>query len=424
MNLELLVYLDWQGATVRLGTLWARGQGRGSASFAYDPSWLARRDKFAVDPELPVGPGQFHTQRPIFNAFSDSAPDRWGQTLLRRQERQRAKAAGHAPRTLLAGDLVLGVADSGRHGAFRFKTASSGEFLAPSAQPIPPVLALGKLQAAAGRFVRDRDTDADLALLLAPGTSLGGARPKATVVDRDGSLWMAKFARSDDAWPVIPWEATALVLAAQAGIVVAPSRLQVVAKQPILLTRRFDRHPLGEVGAPQQRVPFCSALTAVAATDGQPHSYLEILDVIRRDGAEPAQDAAQLWRRMVLNVLISNTDDHMRNHGLLRTVHGWRLAPAYDMNPIPVDVRPRVHALALDADDPTASLDALLRVAPRFGLRAAASRQIVGEVADAVAQWPRAAARFGLSAAAIERMESAFVHADFEAARRVVGAVR
>ena len=415
MNLELLVYLDWQGAVVRLGRLWTRTQGRGSASFAYDPSWLARRDKFAVDPELPLGPGQFHSQRPLFNAFADSAPDRWGHNLLRRHERQRAKAIGQTPRSLFAADMVLGVEDRTRHGALRFKTSESGEFLAQSTQPIPPLLALGKLQAAAGRFLRDCDTDDDLALLLAPGTSLGGARPKATVVDRDGSLWLAKFARSDDAWPVIAWEAVALVLAEQAGIAVAPSRLQVVAKQAVLLVRRFDRHATD----PSLRVPFCSALTAVAATDGEHHSYLDILDVVRRDGAEPAQDAAQLWRRMLFNVLISNTDDHLRNHGLVRVAAGWRLAPAYDMNPMPVDVRPRVHALALDAEDATASLDTLLRVAPRFGLREVASRQIVGEVVRAVAQWRQVATGCGLSAAAVERMESAFVHADFVGAQRV-----
>lgn len=418
MNLELQVHVDWQGETVRLGTLWTRGQGRGSASFAYDPTWLARRDKFAVDPELPLGPGQFHTQRPMFNAFADSAPDRWGQTLLRRQERQRAKLAGQTPRSLFAADMLVGVEDRSRHGAFRFNMPGSKDFLAQSHQPIPPLVALGKLQSAVGRYLRDRETDADLALLLAPGTSLGGARPKATVVDRDGGLWLAKFARNDDAWPVIQWEAALLQLAAHAGIEVAPARLQVVGKQAVLLTQRFDRQAALAQAHPWRRVPFCSALTAIGATDGDQHSYLDILDALRQGGAEPAADAAQLWRRMVFNVLVSNTDDHLRNHGLLRAASGWRLAPAYDMNPMPVDVRPRVHALALDGDDATASLDTLVKVAPRFGLANGAMRQIVGEVAGAVTQWQRAAAACGLARAAMERMASAFEHGDLVAARR------
>ena len=422
MAAELQVYLDWQGATVRLGTLWLRTAGRASASFAYDPSWLARRDRFGVDPELPIGAGQFHTNRPIFNAFADAAPDRWGQNLLRRQERQRAKAAGGPPRTLFAGDLLLGVDDVGRHGAFRFKTEESEAFLADTQRPIPPLLALAKLQAAAARFVRDRETESDLALLLGPGTSLGGARPKASVLDRDGSLWLAKFSRVDDDWPVIAWEATALALAARAGIVVAQSRLHVADKRMMLLLRRFDRLAFdAREPAASRRVAFCSAFTALAATDGEQRSYLELLDFLRRDGAAPARDAAELWRRMLFNVLISNTDDHLRNHGFLRTPAGWHLAPAYDLNPVPVDVRPRVHALALDADDATASLDTLLSVAPRFGLKQPLVQQIVREVVTALADWPATAAASGLNRRAVERMASAFEHDDATAAQRLVG---
>lgn len=421
MIAELEVHLDWQGETVRLGTLWLRTAGRESATFAYDPSWLARRDRFAVDPELPVGAGQFHTNRAIFNAFADAAPDRWGQNLLRRQERQRAKAAGGPPRTLFAGDLLLGVDDVGRHGAFRFKTKESDAFLAANQRPIPPIVALAKLQSAAARFVRNRETDSDLALLLGPGTSLGGARPKATVMDRDGSLWLAKFSRADDDWPVIAWEATALLLAARSGIDVAQSRLHVADKRMMLLLRRFDRRAGPDTSAPRaQRVAFCSAFTALGAAAGEQHSYLEILDFLRKDGAEPARDAAELWRRMVFNVWISNTDDHLRNHGFLRSPTGWRLAPAYDLNPVPVDVRPRVHALALNADDATASLDTLLAIAPRFGLKPAMVLQILTEVAAALAQWPLAAAAAGLKGRAVERMASAFEHEDAAVARRVV----
>lgn len=271
---------------------------------------------------------------------------------------------------------------------------------------------LGRLLGATNRISAD-DGDADdaLALLLAPGTSLGGARPKASILDRDQQLAIAKFPKRDDEWPITRWEAAALAMARDAGIDVPEHRLEVVLKKPVLLLRRFDR-------AGGQRIPFMSALTALGATDGESRSYLDLANVLRQIGSAPKRDLEQLWRRMVFNILVSNTDDHLRNHAFLHDGNGWRLSPAYDLNPMPVDVRPRVHALAIDAEDPSASLDHARSVARSFGLTAPASRLVISEVARSVRRWRTTVAAAGLSKRQLERMASAFEHADLEAAGR------
>jgi serine/threonine-protein kinase HipA len=265
---------------------------------------------------------------------------------------------------------------------------------------------------ATARIIDQRETDDDLLLVLAPGTSLGGARPKASVRDKDGHLLVAKFPRKDDEWSVTRWEATALALAKRAGISVPAWRLETVLKKPVLMLRRFDR------GA-AHRIPFMSALTAVQGSDNEARSYLDIVDAMRRGGSQVDADLRQLWRRVVFNVLISNTDDHLRNHGLLRDgdATGWRLAPAYDLNPMPIDVRPRVHALAIDESDTTASLETALTVASAFGIaKLADARSIAKEVGTAVARWRAAAAAQGVGRTEIERMASAFEHDDLGAA--------
>ncbi len=232
------------------------------------------------------------------------------------------------------------------------------------------------------------------------------ARPKATVRAAEGHLLIAKFPRSDDEWPVTRWEAVALALAQAAGIEVAPFRLRRASNRAVLTARRFDRRE-------GRRIAFTSALTALEATDHDAQrSYLEIAEFLRREGGAADQDLRQLWRRLAFNVLISNTDDHLRNHGFLRAPHGWRLAPAYDLNPVPVDVKPRVHALALDEFDGTASLETALAVAPWFGMTERAARAVMAEVGRAVSRWREAAALHGLTPADVERMASAFDHRD------------
>ena len=403
---ELLVYVDLTGAAHFVGRLWARrARNRESATFEYDADWLASPARFALEPAMMLGGGPQHTAqgRALFGAFGDSAPDRWGRNLIRRDERRRAQSEGRAPRSLGEVDFLLGVGDIARQGALRFKETPDGPFLASGdGANVPPLIRLGELLNAAMRVSANDEDDGDLRLILAPGSSLGGARAKASVLDLQGQLSIAKFPQADDPYPVMQWEAVALDLARRAGIEVPIWRLEQVADRTALLLRRFDRD--GDI-----RIPFLSAMSMLGAADNEDHSYLEIADALRQFGSQPERDCAQLWRRIVFNILISNTDDHLRNHGFLYDgTGGWRLSPAYDMNPTPVDVKARILSLAIDEADDTASLDVALGMARQCGLKLPAAREIVGEVQVAVAQWRVCAAAHGLNARELTRMASAF----------------
>ena len=413
MERTVKVFLDTPEAPVQVGTLWPRSrQGVESATFTYDPDWLAREARFALSPELPLTAGPHHTPpgRALFGALADSAPDRWGRELMRRDARRRAR--GGPPATLLEIDYLLRVSDFGRLGALRFSATEGGPFLAPDdVAPIPPLVELPALLAASDDVLANDESNA-LRVLLAPGSSLGGARPKASVRDVDGALAIAKFPMRTDNVSVVRWEAVALLLAERAGIDVPQRRLETIGNAPVLLLRRFDRRA-------NARVPFLSAMAALGAADHERRSYPEFVDFIRQHGAHPKQDLHALWRRMVFNVLISNTDDHLRNHGFLHVPgRGWTLSPAYDLNPTPTDLKPRVLATAIDFDDPTASLQLAFDVAPYFELDAAAARRIAAEVAQATVGWRGAAEQFGIAGTEIRRMASAFEHPDLELARR------
>jgi serine/threonine-protein kinase HipA len=412
MERSVLVFVDLGGVPHLVGRLWTRARrGQENASFEYDKTWLAHPERFALEPALTLGRGPHHTRpgKAIFGAIGDSAPDRWGRVLMRRDERRRAAKAGSAPRTLQEADFLLLVDDESRHGALRFAGQEGGPFLAPvGPNRIPPLVDLPKLLSATERVVSDTDTDEDLRLLLAPGSSLGGARPKASVRDRDGQLAFAKFPHQSDVIDIERWEALALTLAARAGIPVPEWRIETVAGKTVLLLRRFDR-------IDARRVPFLSAMSMLGADDNDLRSYLEIVDAIQQYGAEPATDIRGLWRRIVFNVLISNTDDHLRNHGFLYAGgRGWRLSPAYDLNPVSVEVRPRVLSVAITIDDPAASLGLALEVAEYFDLSASEARGIAHEVGITVSQWRREAARLGISPLEIDRMASAFEHDDLK----------
>jgi serine/threonine-protein kinase HipA len=414
MDTEVLVYVDLDGAPHLAGRLWARmRKGRDSATFEYDKDWLANPIRFSLEPALQLGPGPFHTpaNKPLFGAIGDSAPDRWGRVLMRRADRRRAEKAGETPRTLREIDVLLMVNDEARQGALRFAGDPDGPFLASNdAVPIPPLVELPRLLSAAEHVISDSESDEDLRLLLAPGSSLGGARPKASVRDKDGHLAIAKFPHRDDDYNVVLWEAVALRLAEKAGIPVAPWRIETVAGRAMLLVRRFDRE--GKV-----RIPFLSAMSMLGANDHEMRSYLEFVDVLRQHGAAPKKDMHMLWRRIVFSVLISNTDDHLRNHGFLYVgPDGWRLAPAYDVNPVPADIKPRILTTAIDLEDGTASLQLALDVAEYFELTADAARAIANEVGQAVARWWNAAAAVGLTPTQIDRMASAFDHEDLKTA--------
>ena len=414
MEKHVFVYVDLRGAPHLVGRLWGRvRKNRESATFEYDKAWLSHADRFSLEPALKLGPGPFHTpsDKPLFGAIGDSAPDRWGRVLMRRAERRRAERAGETPRTLWEIDYLLMVDDEARQGALRFAEREGGPFLAGhSATTIPPLIELPRLLSAAERVVADADSDEDLRLLLAPGSSLGGARPKASVRDRDGHLAVAKFPHQGDEINTVLWEAVALTLAGKAGIPVPGWRLESIASKPVLLLRRFDR-------AGGVRLPFLSAMSMLGANDNETRSYLEFVDALRQHGAAPKEDMRALWRRVVFSILISNTDDHLRNHGFIYTgPDGWRLAPAYDVNPVPTDIKPRVLTTAIDLEDGTASLDRAMEVAEYFELDAKTARGIAAEVGQAVATWRGEAARLGLTPSEIDRMASAFEHEDLQAA--------
>lgn len=410
MDREVLVCVDLNGVPRLVGRLWARTRrNREGATFEYDASWLEHRERFSLEPALRLGPGPFHTAAdlPMFGAIGDSAPDRWGRALMRRMERRRAERERQTPRTLKEIDYLLLVDDEARQGALRFAEREGGPFLRePGTRRTPPLIDLPQLLSAVDRVAEDKDTDEDLRLLLAPGSSLGGARPKASVRDKDGDLAIAKFPRRDDDYNIVLWEAVALTLARKAGIRVPEARIEMVGTRPVLVLRRFDRRD-------GHRIPFLSAMSMLDARDNDTRSYMEMADALRRHGAASRDDIRQLWKRIVFNVLISNTDDHLRNHGFLYAgPTGWRLSPAYDLNPVPVDVKPRILTMAVDEEDNTASLTLALNVAGYFELEGRAAHRIAAEIGKAVSDWRAEAARHGLSNVEIERMASAFEHED------------
>src|SRR5580658_32787 len=414
MDREALVYVDLDGVPHLIGRLWARTRkNKESATFEYDKTWLENPARFSLEPALQVGPGPFHTpaDTPMFGAIGDSAPDRWGRALMRRMERRRAEAAGTAPRALREIDFLLLVDDEARLGALRFAEKEGGPFLREEGvKRIPPLVELPKLLAAAEHVMEDKDSEEDLKLLFAPGSSLGGARPKASVVEKDGQLAIAKFPRKEDEINTVVWEAVALALAKKAGIAVPAFRVELIGKKPVILLRRFDRD-----GA--RRIPFLSAMSMLGSKDNETRSYLEIVDALRQHGAASKADMEALWRRVVFNILISNSDDHLRNHGFLYTGQdGWRLSPAYDLNPVPTDIKPRILSTAINEDDNTASLALALEVAGYFELEAGQARDIARQVGKSVSKWRNEAARHGLAKGEIDRMASAFDHDDLKAA--------
>ena len=411
MDREAFVYMDIAGAAVLVGRLWSRvRRQRETGTFQYDPDWLKRPDRFVLEPALILSPGPYNTgaDRPMFGAIGDSAPDRWGRALMRRAERKAAKREGRQPRTLFEIDFLLQVDDEARAGALRFAEKLGGPFLAEADKfRIPPLIELNRLLAATERVIDDKDSEEDLRLLIAPGSSLGGARPKASVRDTDGQLAIAKFPHKEDSLNVVLWERVALTLAKRAGITVSEWHVEEVAKKACLILRRFDRRN-------GIRVPLLSAMSMLGASDNENHhTYLDIAEALRQQGAAPNEDLRELWRRIVLNVLISNTDDHLRNHAFLyESQKGWRLSPAYDINPVPLDVKPRILSTAIDPDDNSASIDLAFAAAEYFGLNKDQATAIAAEVAAAVSHWREEAKKIGITKSEIDRMASAFEHDD------------
>ncbi len=374
------------------------------------------RERFAIDPALQLTEGAFYTcpGQALFGAIGDSAPDRWGHILIQRFESMRAKRKGQAMKPLLEIDYLLAVNDESRQGALRFSLQSQGPYLTrKNRTSIPPLIDLPRLLSASENFLNDNETEDDLKILLAPGSSLGGARPKVSVYDKNGRLAIAKFPKKDDEYNVVVWEAVALKLAQKAGLQIPEVRLENIQKKPVLIIQRFDR-----IG--NKRIPFLSAMSMLGAKDNDRRSYLEIAHALIQYGEKPDQDMAELWRRIVFTVLISNTDDHLRNHGFLYERHkGWRLSPAYDINPNPIDIKDRILSTSISFNDSTASIDTALSVIDEFRLEKNQAYKIVKQVATAVSSWRDIAQQFGLSKKEIDRMASAFEHAELKKAKKM-----
>lgn len=412
---DIEVWADWSdmGGGARMGVLHAAPvRGKEVFSFEYDSSWLQGRNGLALDPALQLYRGkQFAPAgRENFGVFLDSCPDRWGRTLMRRREAQLARRESRAPRQLLESDYLLGVFDRHRMGALRFRVDTDGPFLDDQeGLASPPWTSLRELERASLALESEdaelsSEYDEWLRMLMAPGASLGGARPKADVIDPSGRMWIAKFPSLADADDVGAWEHLAHELATASGISTSASRAQVFgSKRHTFLTLRFDRTARGE------RIHFASAMTLLGRSDGgreadQP-GYLEIAELITRQGTSPHRDLEELWRRIVFSVCISNVDDHLRNHGFVLRAAGWELSPAFDMNPVATG-----NGLSLDISDTdnAQDLDLVRDVSAVFRVKSARANQIIDEVVSAVRTWRTRARAAGIPRAEQDRMAPAF----------------
>lgn len=400
----------------RMGSL-RRQVGRGSEvfSFEYDRDWLKTSDAFSLDPDLVLvqGPQYPAANRANFGIFLDSAPDRWGRVLMQRRENLRARREGRTARSLSDWDFLLGVHDETRLGALRFQDIASGRWLdTENALAAPPITSLRELQAASLHFEQSdeandrldggRDEEKWLAQLFAPGSSLGGARPKASVRDEQGELCIAKFPSKQDRRDIGAWELVAHRLAEKAGIRVPPVRgIRVPdSAYTTFVAKRFDRTENG------RRLAFISAMTLTQRTDGEPGaSYLELVELLQSQGANAQKDCRELFRRVVFSILIHNTDDHLRNHGFLLGPEGITLSPAFDINP--ANDRNEL-ALAINEVDCTCSVAIALEAHRSYGLTAAEAKTIVSKTREVVASWRMEAKRLRIPRAEQELMAKAF----------------
>ena len=408
------IFAHWAGmdTPMRMGTLFvAFSRGKEIFSFEYDKAWLQSQYLQQLDPhlELVAGPQYPRGEQNNFGIFLDSSPDRWGRQLIKRREAQHARAEDRDIRLLAGIDYLLGVYDVARMGALRFRLSDRGAFLDDHAhKPIPPWTKLRALAAASERLEQDKDStnkDDALELILAQGSSLGGARPKIGVLDDDNHPWIAKFPSRDDEYNVGKWEYLTHILAEKAGITVAPSQIARLSNRyDTFLTKRFDRTPQGT------RIHFASAMTMLSKTDGDSEaSYLDIVHFLMQFGAQTTKDLQQLWRRIVFFICVSNTDDHLRNHGFILTDGGWRLSPAYDMNPV---ARGDGLNLNISQHDNSQNLQLALDVAEYFRIPAKDKEPIMLDIITAVKSWPSEAQKLKLTTSEQAEMKNAFRIAD------------
>jgi len=408
---DILVYANWTSLKepLLMGALTVTpGKGKEIFSFEYRKEWIESGFAFMLDPQLNLytGPQYLSSEKRNFGIFLDSCPDRWGQVLMQRREDVIAKQENRKPKKLWESDYLLGVYDGHRMGALRFKESENGPFLNDNKEMgAPPWTSLRELENASLKYEDDNSNDPEylnwLNLLIAPGSSLGGARPKASISDPKGNLWIAKFPSKNDVKDIGAWEMVANQLAIKAGLNMSEAKIQKFnSKYHTYLTKRFDRTANGE------RIHFASAMTLLGHTDGQEGaSYLELAGFLMKQGANVEKDLHELWRRIVFSVCVKNTDDHLRNHGFLLTKKGWTLSPAYDINPVEYGT-----GLSLNISETgnALDLDLVLEVAEHFRLDKKEAIGIINQIKNAVSKWEEVAKQIGISRTEQDRMAAAF----------------
>jgi serine/threonine-protein kinase HipA len=401
------VHIEWEGETHFAGRLYTTAHNP-AVSFEYRPEWLSRADAFAIDPtSLPLRSGAQHGPT-LFGAMQDCGPDRWGRMLISRAVRK--KILDYKPYQDL--DYALALDDASRIGAFRFRTEAAGPFLATRTEKIPPVISLSALLNATDAVHGDTETAKDLRFLLNQGSPLGGARPKSAVVFPDGQLAIAKFPKPDDTRDIAAGEVLALTLAQKAGIRVAAHLLETANGKGISVITRFDR-----VGA--RRIPFISGSSLLGLPPGEPGAYTLLADGIRQSGYDTAAELRELWRRLIFSLLISNYDDHLRNHGFLMREPGrWALSPAYDLNPVPEIDRTQTPKMPVSEDDGEPSIAAALAAASRFNLTSTQAQTILREVLVVVSDWRKTGRKLRIKAVTLDAYATAFEHPLLEEARK------
>lgn len=408
---DIFVYAHWVGMPEPqlIGTLAAHfAKGKKAFSFEYDKQWLKSGNQFLLDPDIQLYSGQqFPNGKENFGIFLDSMPDTWGRTLMKRRVAQQAKENNKKAPTLYDTDYLLGVYDESRMGALRFKTESDGPFLDNNNEtPTPPWSSVRELQQAANSFENDDNNEEAkkwLAILMAPGSSLGGARPKANILDENKELWIAKFPSKNDTIDKAAWEYLAYLLATKAGINMAPCRIEKIAgNYNTFFTKRFDRDNGG-------RIHFASAMTMTGNNEDtirdNTASYLDLAEFISNYGTQVEENLHQLWRRIIFNIAISNTDDHLRNHGFILSNEGWILSPAYDLNP---SIDKDGLALNIDTNNNALDFELAKEVGEYFRLNNEQMEGIIHEVMKSVSQWKEIAAKIGVPRSEQKLMEKAF----------------
>lgn len=407
----IFVYDDFSTyQPVLMGSLYVNViKGGESYSFEYDKGWLKKTGiTLTLDPELmPYSGRQYPTGKNIFGLFADASPDRWGRVLMNKRERILVEKESRKPSKLYDSDYLLGVYDETRMGGIRFKVNPEGPFLSDDKETaVPPWATLRTLEEASRNFENDETglTEKWLNQLIKPGSSLGGARPKATVVDTKNQLWIAKFPSKNDENDTGAWEIVAHDLAALCGLNVPEAKLEKFSPLgSTFLIKRFDR--LGS-----KRVHFASAMTLLVKKDGASaadgSSYLDIAAFIKSYGAQPKKDLIELWKRIVFNMAVTNTDDHLRNHAFILTDKGWILSPLYDVNPVPYGDE---LSLNVDEYDNSISIDLAVQTAVKFGISKSDAEAVAEDILQIVRDnWERTAAGYALTRRQIEEMRPAF----------------